>query len=330
MKRYYKLLLIVVMMVFLTGCMKMEVNMSIRKNKSMELDIISAVDKSLTEGEGVTSSTDEKELEKWKKAGFSVTGYDKDGKTGIEAIKEFKNIDDVSGDKDVYFDLNKLMDAEAPGKIFKVKKGFIKNHYYAKLKADTSAAQGSTENQQFKETDLNDLDTSALMSSMDLAFKVNLPYKATTHNATSVDNDGKSLKWDLTKVKEDMFFEFDLYNMTNVYIVIGVVLFVVIMLASAFITKGGSKKPTIAKELSNNNPSLVQSDSSDGRVIIDDNTNRVPVAGQPTMNQAPVDNSMNQVPPENNMMNQPQVDSNPPINQSSSESADALNDLYNG
>ena len=69
------------------------------------------------------------------------------------------------------------------------------------------------------------------MSNMDLSLNVNLPYKAISSNATSTNNDGKSLTWKLNSTDAvDMEFAFELYNWTNIYIIGGSLILVIIIL----------------------------------------------------------------------------------------------------
>ena len=76
----------------------------------------------------------------------------------------------------------------------------------------------------------DDFDFSS-MSEMDLSFQVKLPYKAISNNATNVNDDGKSLEWELTTDEATSIeFSFELYNMTTIYFLIGVVSLIVIIL----------------------------------------------------------------------------------------------------
>ncbi len=320
MKGYYKLLFVFIIMFLLTGCMKANFNMTINKDKSMNLDIIYAFNDSLIEQDG--SSVDfNDESENFKKAGFTVTGYKKDGMTGIEAIKKFKNIDEISSNKDVIFDLNSIRDGNKVKEIFKVKKGIFKNHYYATTKADTSAATKGNNQRQLREEDSNDLtaDYSSMMSGMDLTFVVNVPYKAINNNATSVENDGKTLKWDLTKVKGDMTFEFSLLNLTNIYIAGGIGLVIIIIVLSSIITSGKSNKPTIATELKTVTPSVIDHETDSAPIIDNDQPNTTPP-------QAPTNQTQ-----QSQFVNTPNqgVNSNIPNTNSSEEKTNSLNDLYN-
>ena len=57
------------------------------------------------------------------------------------------------------------------------------------------------------------------IANMDLSVKVTLPYSALSHNATKTNNDDKELIWTLSQEGvQYMEFEFELYNMMNIYI----------------------------------------------------------------------------------------------------------------
>ena len=100
--------------------------------------------------------------------------------------------------------------------------------------------------------DTDNYDYSSMMSGMDMSINVKLPYKALSNNATEVTNDGKDLKWNLTTSgAQSIDFEFELYNMTTIYICIalGVVLLVgVIVLIVVLVSKGKKKQPVVATE----------------------------------------------------------------------------------
>ena len=69
------------------------------------------------------------------------------------------------------------------------------------------------------------------MSSMDMKFNVTLPYKAISSNATTIENDGKTLKWDLLNQNlKNLEFEFELYNMNNIYLTAGVIVVIILLI----------------------------------------------------------------------------------------------------
>lgn len=276
MKKLRNVVVLLVVTLLLTGCVKYNVNMEIRKDKSMNFEMIYAMNSSLLQGKDVF---DEKELKEIKDKGFKVEKYDKDNMKGFTISREIKNIDYISSSDAKEYSLSAIT-KEGDQKVFKVKKGLFKNKYTANLKFDSSDSKMSNgnSNSQFREEtddddllidskdddldldtddsdldlDTDDYDYSSMMSGMDMSINVKLPYKALSNNATEVTNDGKDLKWNLTTSgAQSIDFEFELYNMTTIYICIalGVVLLVgVIVLIVVLVSKGKKKQPVVATE----------------------------------------------------------------------------------
>lgn len=279
MKKLRSVVVLLVVTLLLTGCVKYNVNMEIRKDKSMNFEMIYAMNESLLEGKDVF---DEKELKEVKDKGFKVEKYNKDNMKGFTISKEIKNIDSVSSTDAKEYSLSAIT-KKGDAKLFKVKKGLFKNKYTANLKFDSSDSKMSNGNStsQFRETeedddnllidtkdddldldldsddsdfdlDTDDYDYSSMMSNMDMSINVKLPYKALSNNATEVTNDGKDLKWNLTTSgSQSIDFEFELYNMTTIYICIalGAILLIgIIVLIVVLVTKGKKKQPVVATE----------------------------------------------------------------------------------
>lgn len=73
---------------------------------------------------------------------------------------------------------------------------------------------------------------------MKFKFSVNLPYKVLESNATKKSDDGKKLEWDLNSndaVKIN--YSFELYNMNNIYMAIGISIGTIILLIVLIIIK---------------------------------------------------------------------------------------------
>ena len=285
MKKLRSLIVLLVMTLLLTGCVKYNVNMEIRKDKSMDFKIVYAIDKSLLQGK---EAFDEKEVKQLKDKGFEVEPYSKDNMEGFTITKKIKNIDDVSSPDAKEYSLSGIT-KEGDSKLFKVKKGLFKNKYTANLKfssSDSSLSNGNdddddddyTFNETLEDTDddsdddswlTDDSDDSWLtdddddttssddydyssMYNMDMSVNVKLPYKALSNNASSVENDGKDLKWNLTTSgTESIDFEFELYNMTTIYLFIGLgalVLVGIIVLVVVLVTKNSKKNKVVTQE----------------------------------------------------------------------------------
>lgn len=272
MKKYLSLLLLCVLSFLLTGCVKFNATMDIKKDKSMDFSIIYAVDSSVFGEEDALDKDQKKELEK---QGFTVSDYSEDKMKGFKISKKIKNIDEVSTEKDTEYSLSGIADSkENDSYIFKVKKGLLKNTYIAKLNFNTSDSgfsgnssddssswewDGSDDSSitwDFDEsddtayleddedaTDLDDMDLSSLTSGLDLSFNVKLPYAAKSSNATTKNDNNKSLTWNLTTSGEEAIeFEFELYNLTTIYMGVGGIALIIIATVIVFVFVFGKKK----------------------------------------------------------------------------------------
>ena len=254
MKKNIKLTaLLTLLVISLTGCVKFNSTMEIKKDKSMDYKIIYAFDKSLFGDQEILTSDDKKELEN---KGFTVSNYVDGNMKGFKVSKNIKNIDDISSTNDATYDLSGLLDSnKSESKVFKVKKGFLKNTYTASFKFDSSDSDlnNSTSNDTTIDNDFttddnntttdSDFDFSNINTNMDLSFNVRLPYKAISSNATTKKNDDKELSWNLSSTGEDKIeFSFALYNMTNIYICGGVIVLLIIIVIVSILNKGKKNK----------------------------------------------------------------------------------------
>ena len=257
MKKIKYLLLLCLVTICLTGCVKFNANMDIKKDKSMDFSIVYAFDKTIF---GETNKLKEEDLAEVKKQGFTLTKYSEGNFEGFTLTKKIANIDEVSTDKDVVYDLSGMMNENTDNSfIFKVVKGKDKNTYTAKIKfnANDSGLNSSDDEETPDEaittgedtttigaldaTGENSMDLSKLTESMDLSFNVTLPNGAISSNATTKENDNKKLSWKLNASGQEYIeFAFELSNSTNnmiLYIGIGVLGLVAIMALVIILSK---------------------------------------------------------------------------------------------
>ena len=68
-----------------------------------------------------------------------------------------------------------------------------------------------------------------------LSFNVTLPYSAKSNNASTVNNDGKKLSWNLSSNQVEFIeFEFELYNMTVIYTGVGAIVLILVIIIFIF------------------------------------------------------------------------------------------------
>jgi len=98
-----------------------------------------------------------------------------------------------------------------------------------------------------EETDDSIIDDDSLdqiKSMMKINYRVELPIKAISSNATSTSNDGKVLEWNLVDWKDGatIEFKFEAWNIMNVLIVAGGALLILVILIFMFVVSRKSKK----------------------------------------------------------------------------------------
>ena len=225
-----KLFFGVILIFCLTGCIKYNAIMDIKKDKSMDFSITYAMQKSMLEmsdDKTILSDEDKKNLES---NGFSISDYSDDKMVGFIISKAIPNIDNVSSSDDVQYSLSNMMESNSnQSYMFKVEKGKDKNIYTANFIFDASDSElsdgddATTEIQDgvtVEQSEVNiegqeNLDAlgESLAESLDLKFVVKLPNGAISSNATSKSEDGKELTWNLSANKEDSItFQFSLSN----------------------------------------------------------------------------------------------------------------------
>lgn len=140
MKKKFGLLLFILMF-SLTGCVKFNTTMDIKKDKSMEYTIIYAIDKSLLGDQELFDEDEKKELEE---KGFKTEKYNKNNMEGFKLTKNIANIDEYSSTEKSKYSISGLLNSSKESEekyIFSVKKGLLKNVYTAKLSFDANDSE---------------------------------------------------------------------------------------------------------------------------------------------------------------------------------------------
>ena len=241
------------LLVLLTGCVKFNASLNINSDKSMDFNIIYAIDTSIFQDEEM--QINEEDFAELKNQGFNIEEYSEGTMKGFTLSRKFENIDLVSTTEDVVFNLSGMADEKALNPyMFKVVKGDDKNTYYAKFRFDSNDSglnddnlgdrldgsitidddkvgiDGNISIDDYSDDSSSDIDMpfdgniSSLMSNLDLSFKVNLPYSAISSNATTKEDNDKKLTWLLvTNGEEYMEFAFEIPNNTtsNIFSKIG-------------------------------------------------------------------------------------------------------------
>ena len=263
MKKSCKVLCLMLMVLMMSGCMKYNMDMSIHNDKSMDLKFTVALANEMMSS--AENSMDNNKIQKLKDNGFEVEEYSNDTMTGYTISTKINNIDDVSSEKETVFDPNTIIDKEKLSDVFTVKKGFLKNTYTLNISAEETDETSNDISSDYTTTYTNDSlleagdqeDLLMMLSSMDIKFTINLPSKAISSNASSTSNDGKTLIWNPVtnaSTMEKLECSFELYNMTTIYLIVGLVILVIIIII-VFVVKNNKKQK-------NNSPKGIQSEKN--------------------------------------------------------------------
>ena len=162
MKKKFLCLFLSIFIFSLTGCVKFNANMDIKKDKSMDYSIIYAIDTTVF---GDTTPIETEDKDELIKQGFTVTDYVDGNMKGYTLSKKIKNIDSVSSSSDVNYDLSGVMENKSDY-IFSVKKGFLKNTYTAKFNFDASESDLNNDLDDLDQTDDAIIDDSVDMDDL--------------------------------------------------------------------------------------------------------------------------------------------------------------------
>lgn len=246
LKKMAKLFFAFVLAICLTGCVKYNVSMEVKDDKSVTLEIIYGmeVDSSLMEDdsdddydyeddtEGGISTEDYKFLEE---KGFKVEEFtetkDESVISGVKLTKTYANIDEITKDKKIVVDFNNMFD-QSNADSFDDSQYFSRdgNNYVANFVFD------------FSDEESDESTIEALDSMVELEYKVKLPKKAISSNATSVSKDGRELTWDLKYGKKnEVNFKFS-YSNNNLFLIIVIIAGIVVVAGGLFIVFSKRKK----------------------------------------------------------------------------------------
>lgn len=275
-----KIIAILICLLLMSGCVKNTNTMTINKDKSMTYEVELLLSDSLTK-----TIEDYVNVEELKERNFEVNNSKYEGYSGINISKHYKSIDDLSTDTSNEKVMSNYLDKEFDEKeMFKRDSSFFKDTYVAKFKFKIDKSQYNEEvntkietpkvetkpvdnatntennigtgvelkpsnNLSNDEDDMSVLgENSKLYSEMEFLFKLNLPYKFVSSNATEESADGKLLTWKLNDNGDTAIsFTFYILNWTHIFIVggIGLVVLVGLIVAVIILVKKKSNQATL-------------------------------------------------------------------------------------
>ena len=164
MKRVKQLILLVVCIMLLSGCVKERINMSIGKDKSLNLTYDVLLSDKLSELSDESEDTDmTDDVAELEKKGYTITPKTENGYSGYTISKKYDNIDKLSNATGTgAANLSDFLSEEGDiTKTFHVKKGFLKNIYTAKFEFEFDYADSdeATEEETTDATEGLNIDT---------------------------------------------------------------------------------------------------------------------------------------------------------------------------
>ena len=253
-----KVLLIMIMMLFITGCYNYDMEMKINDDKSMDFALINTIDTSKFDnndsGEVTTGSaalsTANAEFEKYNKnlksKGYNVEKYSDPNNssiTGMKITKRFNNIDYISKEGEpTRVNLSKIGEEDYDDSfLFTVKKGLVYNTYTATFVFGNEDAN-SSENAQIKNYE----------SQMNVTYRVSLPVPAFSSNSNVINDDGKTLSWTLKPSEVNIVeYSFKIADQMNLYLAYGSAGLIILLIIIAIGVNIGNyrrKKQSIPKQ----------------------------------------------------------------------------------
>lgn len=259
MKKVLRTILLFMVVVLLSGCVKYNIEMNITKDKKMNMVFISAADKSMF-GDSIEEPEDNEELQKLKNEGWKLGKFEDDKWKGAKLSKSFDDIDKLSTENETIFDLNKFgQEGQMPANVFqkttqdgetvyKAKFAFKMTNGDEEIQDETNEEMDLGENDSLEEVPEDDTSENnesmeemikKMSGSMDLKLTVNVP-KVISSNATTVE--GNKLTWDLTKMQEGTNIEFAFsldegLSFPLIYVIIGGCALLIIIVLVVLLSK---------------------------------------------------------------------------------------------
>ena len=247
-RKLFAVVLLLCMAVLCSGCIKSDMSMNIRKNRSMDFSATYLVADTLANtstGSQTTQNGIDENSKNWKtleSRGYKLEKYAKDSYSGFKATRHFDSIDDLSKETGVGVVMNNFLNEDFDDSaLFCVRRELLKDtytaHFVYDLKGDTQA------------TGIDSADLTAFTSSMEITYSVTLPRKANYHNATNVSADGLTYSW---KIPYGTFtaidYAFTLPSRNVLYGAIGIAVLLLLIAAAVFLILRAKKRKSAAAD----------------------------------------------------------------------------------
>lgn len=236
------LAMLAIILLTLTGCANVNYDIKLNEDGSGDIAYTMGYDKSFLKSMGVETSAVAKDdslkdmKEEAEQKGYTIEDYEDDTTFGFKASKHVNNIQEEFNVNDEVSD-----DNEESGKIV-YEKTLLKTKYSQDSKIDLTNMGEDEDATMLK----------ALMAQMKISYRITLPFKAGSNNATTVSEDGKTLEWvlkvnEVTEIKFEAAKDYGMYALAALAIVLLVVAAVAVVLSKKA-KKTVEVKPTEVKK----------------------------------------------------------------------------------
>lgn len=182
-----RILILLLVTILLTGCVKYDLNMGVGSDKSFTLTLIDAIEKEYAESFDPSSNT-----ENYENLGFEVEEYNDATYIGLKLTKKFTSIDEISSSDCTTFELTNLIEANQDSiKLFKSNKIGTVTTYIASFTYDLTVEETDTTTEEVDYTEYTD--------TMIFKYTISLPDSAVivNENADEKSNNDHILTWNM-------------------------------------------------------------------------------------------------------------------------------------
>jgi hypothetical protein len=220
------LLMLLTLALSFTGCVDAKFHIFINHDGSGDLVYRMLMDPTVLSLTGQYSGGDPLKtmVEEAQKTGFTTVPVTDSGKKGFEARKHITDIAAAVKKGDLFGKASPDTSFK-PGQGLKIKKGFLKTVFILNSDLDMSKMGNGLSG----ETDEQKMMAQTMLRSMKFDFALTLPVKAKSSNASKVEDNGKTLVWNLIPGEHNQVtMEAEAWNVTNLILLIVVGLAVMV------------------------------------------------------------------------------------------------------
>ena len=187
--RSKKIFLLIIVLIIVTGCVKYDLHMTMKTDKSIDISLIDAFQKEYYDA----LSKDSTSKEEYESRGYTVNEYADNQYKGFELKKHYESIDQISSSNCGIVELTDLIDANTDEIIlFQSSKNGTVTTYRANFTYDLRVEEN------YQNSNTSQVDYSEYSETMVFKYSISLPPNANIITSNSVDKTSDhTLNWNL-------------------------------------------------------------------------------------------------------------------------------------